>query len=217
MPSSSSRGIFLSYRREDSPYVSLLERQLLARIPDARLFESADRIELGEDFAGAIRKTVSSCVALLALIGPQWVTATGPNGRRLNAPDDFVRLEIETALERGVRVIPVLVGDATMPRQQELPSELHGLVLRHAFILSNLQSDPDLLIDVIQGVLGGGPDVRPAGAAGPSTLPGGTGWFRGARARAGRSVFGLGERGPAQAALSSSRFGTNSPRCWRGR
>jgi hypothetical protein len=76
-----------------------------------------------------ITRAVGSCDELPALIGDQWVTITDEHGRRcLDDPDDFVRLEIEAAMTRSVRVIPILVGGARMPRAEELPDSLAKLV-----------------------------------------------------------------------------------------
>ena len=101
MAGSSSRGIFLSYRREDAaPYARLLQFQLSERFPDARVFMDLDSIEPGLDFAEVIREAVDSCAVLVALIGRQWATLADEQGRRrLDDPDDYVRFEVQTALE----------------------------------------------------------------------------------------------------------------------
>ena len=93
---------------------------------------------------------------LLVLIGRQWATLADEDGhRRLDDPDDLVRFEVQSALERGVRVIPVLV-DGTRPlRQQQLPHELHKLARLNAFELSyeRYQFDAERLLELIQRVL----------------------------------------------------------------
>ena len=154
MPGSSSQGIFLSYRREDTaPYARLLQFQFLERIPDAHVFMDLDSIEPGVDFAEVIRKAIDSCAVLVALIGRQWATIADEEGhRRLDNPDDFVCFEIQAALERGVLVIPVLVDGAKPLRQQQLPFELHKLARLNALELSygRYQYDADRLIDRIQ-------------------------------------------------------------------
>ena len=141
MPDSSSRGIFLSYRREDED-IALearlfqlgLQEELDRRLPQVKIFTDEDAIGLGQGFAAAISNIVGSCTVLVALIGPRWTTEI--SGRRqLDEPDDWVRLEIQTALEHGLQVIPVLLGGATMPSQQELPSELHKLVRLDALVM----------------------------------------------------------------------------------
>ena len=157
MPGSSSRGIFLSYRREDSaPYARLLQHELQGRFPDVQVFMDLDSIEPGLPFAKVIRDAVGSCAVLVALIGRQWMTIADDEGRRrLDNPGDFVRFEVQTALERGVRVIPVLVDDARPPRQQQLPAGLEELAGLHALELSygRYDYDADRLLGVIQRVL----------------------------------------------------------------
>jgi hypothetical protein len=103
-----------------------------------------------------IHNAVGSCDVLLALIGEHWMTITDEHGRRrLDNPDDFVRLEIEAALVRKVRVIPILVEGATMPRADELPSSLATLVRRQALELSptRFSSDTSRLLKVLDRVL----------------------------------------------------------------
>jgi hypothetical protein len=157
MPDSSSQGIFLSYRREDaSPHARSLVLLLSQRIPDARVFMDLDSIEAGVDFAEVIEQAVQSSAVLVALIGRQWATLTDEEGdRRIDNPDDFVRSEVRTALERGVRVIPVLVDGARPLRRQDLPDELHKLARLNAHKLSSdrYQYDADQLLDLIQRVL----------------------------------------------------------------
>ena len=107
---SSMPGIFLSYRREDSaPYARLLQMELRNRLPDVPVFLDLDSIEAGRDFDEVIRDAIDSSAVLVALIGRQWATFTDENGHpRLDNPNDYVRFEIQTALERDVRVIPVV-------------------------------------------------------------------------------------------------------------
>ena len=87
-----------------------------------QVFKDVDNIDPGDDFVERIAAAVGSCDVLLVLIGPQWLTISDENGhRRLDNPEDYVRLEIETALTRKIRVIPILVDDARIPRGNELP------------------------------------------------------------------------------------------------
>jgi TIR domain len=159
VPNLSSQGVFLSYRREDAaPYARMLKDELSRRISDARVFMDLDSIEAGVDFAEVIRDTIESSAVLVALIGRQWAVLSDEGGRRrLDDPDDYVRLEIQSALERDIRVIPVLVDGAKPPRQQQLPAELQKLARLNAFELSNdrYQYDRDRLVTLIQGVLAG--------------------------------------------------------------
>ncbi|MBV8549910.1 MAG: toll/interleukin-1 receptor domain-containing protein [Acidobacteriaceae bacterium] len=129
--------IFISYRREDSSgYAGRLFDRLEDRFGRRNLFMDIDSLAPGVDFVEVINSNVSACDVLLAVIGKNWLTAKDDRGRpRLDSPEDFVRLEISAALKRGVRVIPVLVGGAQMPRSQELPQELAGLARLQAFVL----------------------------------------------------------------------------------
>jgi tetratricopeptide (TPR) repeat protein len=116
-----------------------------------------DSIEVGVDFAEAIQQAVASCEVLLALVGPQWLTITDANGqRRLEDPDDTVRLEIEAALARNIRVIPVLVDNTLMPQRQQLPESLAPLSRRNALELSYNRYGYDLerLLEAVGRVLG---------------------------------------------------------------
>ena len=166
MPGFSSRGIFLSYRREDAaPYARLLKFQLAVRFPDAQVFMDLDSIEAGLDFAEVIREAVDSCAVLVALIGRQWAALADEQGhRRLDNPDDLVRFEIQTALEHGVRVIPVLVDGARPLGREQLPPELQKLARLNALELSygRYDYDADRLIDVIQRVLAAVRDLEEA-------------------------------------------------------
>jgi hypothetical protein len=139
-------GIFLSYRRDDSGgHAGRLADDLKQAFASDQVWRDIEAIEAGTDFVEAIGKAVGSCNVLLAMIGPRWLDATNPAGkRRLDDPGDFVRLEIATALERGVRVIPVLVAGAAMPAEAALPEVLRPLSRRQAQELSDKRWDYDV-------------------------------------------------------------------------
>ena len=125
-----------------------------------------DSIEPGLDFAEVIQDALASCAVPVALIGRQWLTLTDEEGgRRLDNPDDYVRFEVQTALERGVRVIPVLVDGARAPKTPQLPVELQKLARLNALGLSydRYQFDADRLLDVVARILGAlpPPDEHP--------------------------------------------------------
>lgn len=146
-------GIFISYRRQDSRGdAGRLATDLKAAFGEEQIFRDIETIEAGSDFAKAIGDAVGSCDVLLAVIGPSWLTTSDKNRRRLDDPDDFVRLEIVAALNRGIGVIPVLVGDATMPRREDLPKPLHKLARRQAHELSDSRwaFDVQKLVTVIE-------------------------------------------------------------------
>jgi hypothetical protein len=98
-------GIFISYRREDaSPQAGRLYDHLSNRFGEDRVFMDIDSIAIGTDFARAIVEAVSGCSILLALVGRHWSAVTDVKGvRRIDYPQDFVRVEIETALQRNIR------------------------------------------------------------------------------------------------------------------
>jgi len=146
--------IFISYRREETAYpAGWLFDRLGDRFGDDQVFKDVDSIDPGDDFVQRITTAVGSCDVLLALIGDEWLTITGDDGRRrLENSDDFVRVEIEAALARGVRVIPVLVDGATMPDAEELPPSLAALARRQALELSptRFEFDTDRLLAVLE-------------------------------------------------------------------
>jgi hypothetical protein len=146
--------VFISYRRDDSEgYAGRLYDRLSVHFGDERIFMDVDTIEPGVDFVQEIEKAVNSCDVLPALIGPLWLTATDKQGKlRLENPEDFVRLEIAAALERGIRVIPVLVQGASMPQSLALPENLRPLARRNAIELSHsrFSTDVDRVIRAIE-------------------------------------------------------------------
>jgi WD40 repeat protein len=153
--------VFICYRREETAYAAgWLYDRLADRFGRDQIFKDIDSIELGDDFVEAITTAVGSCDVLLALIGEQWLVITDEHGTvRLDNPDDFVRLEIEAALTRNVRVIPILVAGARMPRSDQLPSGLAKLGQRHALELTpgHFESDTTRLLNVIDGTLAAAP------------------------------------------------------------
>jgi TIR domain len=147
--------IFISYRREDSSAsAGRLSDRLSNHFPSNQIFMDVDSVDLGEDFVKTIEKTVGSCDVLIAVIGKGWLSLCDQEGqRRLDNPEDFVRIEIATALKRDIRVIPVLVDGASMPRSRDLPDDLKALVRRNALELSHnrFRADSERLIDAVEG------------------------------------------------------------------
>lgn len=152
-------GIFISYRREDSSaYARLLYDRLSRRFGEDRIFMDVDTLVVGVDFTRAIIAAVSGCGVLLALIGRNWLTITdGKRRRRIENPDDLVRIEIETALQRNIQVVPVLVDGAGLPRESDLPSSLRTLRGRQMFQLSytGFESEISRLIEALRGFVTG--------------------------------------------------------------
>ena len=136
------KGIFISYRREDSAgYAGRLYDRLAAHFGADRVFMDVEGIEPGVDFVDAIESAVASCEVLIVIIGNEWLAADAAGKRRLDDPKDFVRIETAAALARGIRVVPVLVEDAAMPGADQLPANLAPLARRQALELSHKQWD----------------------------------------------------------------------------
>ena len=140
--------IFISYRRDDSQAISdRIHEHLTRAFGDSAVFKDVDDIPIGADFRQTLQARVHECEVLLVIIGRQWLEITGDDGRRrLEDPDDFVRIEIESALNRDdVLVVPVLVNNATMPPADQLPEPLRPLAYRHSVAVRN---DPDFKYDI---------------------------------------------------------------------
>jgi len=171
-PVSSAPGrIFISYRREETAYAAGWLFDRLRAGFGGQVFKDVDSIELGDDFVDKITTAVGSCDVLLALIGDHWLTIIDEDGRRrIDDPDDFVRLEIEAALTRKIRVIPVLVDGARMPRADELPAALAGLARRQALELnpSRFDSDTSRLEQALKKTLAEVQGPRPPSATEPA-------------------------------------------------
>ncbi|HKO85770.1 MAG TPA: toll/interleukin-1 receptor domain-containing protein, partial [Actinomycetota bacterium] len=129
--------VFLSYRRGDvGGYAGRLTDALQQRLGAKNVFQDVTAIAPGQDYTAAIDRALDGSDAVLVMIGPGWLTAATPQGaRRLFEADDYVRLEVGGALRRNVRVVPVLVGGASLPAAAELPNELKGLDQRQAVVL----------------------------------------------------------------------------------
>ena len=168
--------IFISYRRDDSSgYAGRLFDRLVQRFGRERLFMDIENLEPGMDFVAAIDRAIASCGAVIALIGPDWLSARDAQGRaRLDDPHDFIRLEIAAALKRDIRVIPVLVHGAEMPQEQDLPEPLRPLARLQATELSDNRWEFDVgrLADVLEPLLGRRGQTRnePARTAGRGAL-----------------------------------------------
>jgi TIR domain len=148
--------IFISYRRQDSDaYAGRLYDRLAARFDKARIFMDID-MDLGIDFANEIEQRVGSCKVLVAVIGRSWMEVKDGEGRRrLDDPNDWVRLEVVAALERNIPVIPALVGGAKMPAASDLPEVLSKLTRRQAIEITHtgFHSDVDRLIRGLEKIL----------------------------------------------------------------
>ena len=139
--------IFISYRRTDSEDITgRIYDRLTQQYGKDNIFKDVDNIPLGVDFRKHLDKAVGSCNVVIAVIGKNWLASQNEYGdKRLFVPDDFVRIEIESALNRNIPVIPVLVGGASIPKEGDLPETIKGLAYRNGI---PVRPDPDFHKDM---------------------------------------------------------------------
>lgn len=153
-PSSSvsREAIFISYRRQDSADVTgRIYDRLVQRFGREQVFKDVDSIPLGVDFRAHLGNVVGRCNFLLVVIGPQWLSVSGENGRRLEDKNDFVRVEVESALARDIPVIPIMVSGASLPADSELPPSLGAITFRNGI---RVRPDPDFHRDMDRLIAG---------------------------------------------------------------
>ncbi len=134
--------IFINYRRDDSRADSgRLYDRLVARFP-GRVFRDVGSLEPGVEWPVAIARVLGQTEACIVVIGKEWLKISDPAGhRRLDDPNDTVRQEIVTALQRQTRIFPVLVGHAQMPEEADLPEDLRPLCRRNALEITEQDWD----------------------------------------------------------------------------
>ena len=165
-----NRAIFISYRRKESlaPARAVYER-LRSEFGAERVFIDLEGLDYGVDFVEVLEQQLAHCEVMLALVGPHWLGVDPLDGsRRIDDENDFVRVELRTALERKIRVVPVLVDAAVMPASRDLPDDLKALVRRQALELDFRRFDSDVgrLIGTLRKILDapepGGAPAAPA-------------------------------------------------------
>jgi len=161
--------VFISYRREEtSAYAGRLYDSMAAEFGDSNVFMDVD-LAPGIDFVERITDAVSACHVLIVVMGPRWATLTDEDGAvRIADAEDFVRLEVGTALRRAdVTVIPVLVSGARMPDGEDLPSDVRPLTRRNALELSDgrWRDDVRRLLNRLEELLAGTTAVHETVAA----------------------------------------------------
>lgn len=148
-----SGGVFISYRRSDSAaFAGRIADFFAYHHPDLRVFFDTVAIQPGDDFVETIRARLAASSVVLAVIGETWLSAAdGKDRRRLDNPNDFVRMELKLALEMGARVIPVLLDDARMPGEAQLPADLRQLAFCNAELMRGgaFQRDAQHLADFV--------------------------------------------------------------------
>jgi hypothetical protein len=145
-PPPRQRCLFISYRREDSAdVVGRISDRLIDKFGHDAVFRDVDSIPLGQDFRTHLRDAVGRCDVLLVIIGQHWCDTMAGGKRRLDDPRDHLRIEVESALQRDIPVIPVLVQGAVLPEEEDLPEVLRPLAYRNA---QPVRSDPDFAGDI---------------------------------------------------------------------
>lgn len=125
--------IVISYRRADSEALTgRIRDRLVGHYGDNSIFMDIDSIPLGTDFRDYIKEVLEHTDLVIAVMGPRWLGAVPGSTARIMEETDPVRIEVESALARGVSVIPILIDNATMPQPSELPSTLTNLAYRNA-------------------------------------------------------------------------------------
>jgi hypothetical protein len=175
--SSALQTIFISYRRGDSEgEAGRLSDDLAQTFQEGSVFMDVNAIQPGRDFRKAIDESIHKCSVLLAVVGRDWLESKNASGqRRLDDESDFVRLEIASALQRDIPVVPVLVRGARMPRAEQLPADLRELAYRNAVELTHARwkSDVRVLIQALRPYMGGSGEELPlqTPSSGSTPLP----------------------------------------------
>jgi formylglycine-generating enzyme required for sulfatase activity len=161
------RDIFISYRRDDEPGMARALYNELERVfSEASLFMDVEGgIPPGRDFVRIIEDQVSQCQIMLAIVGRGWLAAADEDGRkRLDNPDDFVRIEIESAMRLGKLVIPVVLNKTEPVRAADLPEPMKQFARLHALRLTHerFKSDTQGLIKAVQQALAEFETIRTA-------------------------------------------------------
>jgi len=133
--------IFISYRGSDQNWATeLVYARMTEAFGDSAVFKAGNAIRAGQDFPPILRTAAASCPVMLVCIGPGWLTATAPDGRRrLDSPDDWVRQEIAISLQAGNHVVPLLIGnrnEVAVPKPGQVPKPIRAMVRRQAFFLA---------------------------------------------------------------------------------
>ena len=141
-----SSKIFISYRRDETAgYAGRLHDRLAKEFGRDHLFMDVDAIPLGVNFVNSLQEAIAGCSVLLVIIGPNWLNARDDNNqRRLDNDYDFVRLELATALQRNIPVVPILLGGATVPTPEELPDNIRELSMRNGLEVHHASFHSDI-------------------------------------------------------------------------
>ena len=169
--------IFISYRQEESRHiVGRIFDRLANHYGRSNIFVDIEAMPLGVDFRAHLRTTIETSEIVLVVIGSQWLSVQNESGRpRITDTRDWVRIELEAALAKGIPVIPLCVDRVPMPNARELPKSLRKFAFHHSTCIdsgSDFHSHMDRLIRSMDEQLGRLRPVLPEVnfAAGPVSL-----------------------------------------------
>jgi hypothetical protein len=180
-------GVFINYRGEDNATAAaLIDRELTARLGSDQVFSDSRYVPADTDFTEDLLGRLRVCSVLVVVIGPRWLTLTNEAGQRLiDDPQDWIRREIAEALSHGLRVIPVLTGNAVLPAEVDLPADIAGLSRRQYLLLRHRHTPLDLAF-LVERITEADPELAKVAAmrqssAGrvPQQLPGAVAHFAG--------------------------------------
>jgi TIR domain len=153
LPPQKPPAFFISYRRSQNTWQARdIRKELVRRYGESRVFMDTSSIDYGESFPDRIASAIRGCGVILGLIGPHWLEPTA-GSRRIDDPNDWVRRELEAALQRQeALVIPVLLDGASAPSAADLPESIQGLATLHAVVIvgEDLAADIDNLLTSIE-------------------------------------------------------------------
>jgi hypothetical protein len=154
--------IFVSYRRDDDAYAAAgIAAGLARRFGAGGVFMDSRSMPAGTVYPKAIRRALRRCDVLVAVIGPAWLGLANGSGRRIDDPADWVRLELRTAFERGIPVVPTLLDGAVLPAVGELPGDIRQLALSQFWHVRGQSFEAD--VDALATQVGGSEDRSAAG------------------------------------------------------
>jgi uncharacterized membrane protein YeaQ/YmgE (transglycosylase-associated protein family) len=156
-PVPSRTRIFVSYRRSDSRHAAgRIAAALRDRFGRPEVFVDVDSLDPGANFVDGVRGAIRLSAVVLVIIGDGWLAAEDQSRRRIDDPDDTVRIEVEEALQQGCAVLPVLLDGAPMPRRDQLPSSIETLQQLHAVVVNHISWEDDIerLFRAVDGLRG---------------------------------------------------------------
>jgi hypothetical protein len=138
-------GIFVSYRRSDSLGIAArIHNWLDVRLAPNSVFMDASSITPGQDFRASIERAMARATMAFVVIGPNWLGLDSNGARRIDDPNDFLRIEFEIAIQKNLLIVPLLVNGSTLPPAHELPHSIASLAYRQTYVVRSLNFAQDM-------------------------------------------------------------------------